>query len=585
MSDHMQAWISFSDVFSGEIQSETLQDIVALMELEPALRKLAIANGSISNPDIPLQHDQQIAALDQLDLTEETKQAINELLRRNNPAWILNRRNLLELLKWLGKYANGDNLVGAPDQFLRAAMMAGELATQRHDSLLERRSGEDSRTNIRRCLPAIREMSLLGYPGWHFRHSLGRAKLLLLDDLFENNAKYVESFKANTGLTLDEFFTCIAGVVLLGLGYYQDGGYRFVFTIDNLCAARPIFRPVLEKFFSKFSISIEEIRTELENLDLEKFYDFKLFRSKPIIRFSDETFMVLDQIFFQDLMSSGPMFQSLGSKPRDVFSAFGMAFERYAQRLFEEFHARMVDRKLESSSLYKKLEIARGAGKNRELSDITLFYKNDLVLLEAKGVWLKDDKLNPMDPKIFLDEIHNKYGVTEVEGRKGVGQLADSIKALADGYPIKTTESVTISIETVETIYPVLLVHDLLLTAQGYIPHALAIDFATLFELPDVPGEGSFRYEGKGGKQFKIMNLIVVTIADLERLAAARLNNFSFLYHLREFSRKDGFRFRLTFDEYLQRFQMINPDWFLPEASSNELLRKAAKNLISQADH
>jgi hypothetical protein len=591
LAEHVTNWIPFDKVFDDEPSPDHLKEVLGRMNFESVLYRLALTNGITSAFDIGGQKDIQSLALNQIALSDEVKARINEYFLSTANPWVLQRRGLLELLKWSALYSIDGESHERTDDFLFSTMCAAELATPRHDSLLAGSPSDSSLLRIKKSLPAVREMALFGYPAWYALHSLGRAKIILLDDMFQNDgfeAEFVKNTSSTSrqGLSLADFYTCVAGVACMGLGAgaRKAGEYLFHFTIDNLCAGCPEFRPKLETFFEHFSISPDFIRKQLKKMKAEEFFDFKLFRQRPILRLSDGRFILLDRIFFQDMMACGPMFKILNlDTDNRVFGEFGNSFERYCYKVVSYHHGRMKDRNIENGVLSRNRQIVVDSHKTAELCDISVSYENSLVMIEAKGVWLRDDKLKPMDYEIFWEELSSKYGVAEGHRDKGVGQLARSIKYLADGLKVhaSTAES-TIDNSSLERIFPVLLVHDSLLHAEGFIPAALAGEFAILMGLEDAPANGWFYYQG-ASHRFQVMNLVIISITDLERLVAAKINNFSWLGHLKKYASQDPKRGNITFDLYIQTAfkNWFDSNRFLPAEPAQELMKEAGKILLA----
>ncbi len=591
MAEHATEWITFDDIFGACPSEEELKAVVSTMNFEKAIYRVALINGCASANGVRDHKDRQALALRQIELTEKSTKEIDTYFRKKHFPWVLHRRGLLELLKWIAHFASDQPSNEKPDEFLLAQMAAAELSTKRHDPLLNGSPGDSNLTRIKKCLPVIREWALMGLPAWYSLHSLGRASLLLLDRIFVDPTFGVEFGKRTDGLTLSDFYACVAGVACLGLGSKDKNGVRFTFTLDNLCARAPDFRPILERFFKHFSIDVKELREELRKRAVDQFYDFKLFRSRPILRLPDGHFIILDQVFFQDMMAYGPLFKVLGLGVDKVFGKFGEAFENYCQTVFANFHDRMSGRNIEFGHISTNRKLSISVGEAPELSDIILTYPNTMILIETKGAWLKDDTVRPFDYELFWQELMDKYGVpADAEERdKGIAQLANSIKRLAEGHRVPRVQTDTTDVvpEDLETIFPLLLVHDALLPAQGFAITALASEFAILLGQPDAPSQGYFFVQGAGAnaRKLKIMNLIVLTITDLEHLAAARINNKSFLSHLRTYSEADPLRMKITFDLYInQTFRIFEPAWYPPAAPAIALMKAAGERLLPPSD-
>ncbi len=589
MAGHLFSWLPLSKIpgqFSKGMSADELKRIVECAKYDPALFTCIHLNGIVSNANVANHRERQLEAVGHILLSPETRKIVDKFVRQDPSPFVLSRRHLLELVKWVAVYAGGAPPADkeSPDQFLLAAIAAVELAAERHDASFAASKDDPPEERIRKALPAIREISLYADPGWFPLHSLGRAKILLEDGVFKNE-KFTKEFVKKTGFTLEEFLTCMAGIACLGLGAKrpESGSRQYAFALKNLVAQAPDLEALFKKFFSCFATSPEQIRKALAGKSPTDFYDFKLLRQRPIVGFDDGTFLIVDPIFFAQCLAVGPMFRVLGIGENEVFGAFGTAFENYVASLFDSYCKRFLGNT--GGYLSKNKHIDLGKGQQRELSDICISFENEVVLIETKGAWLKDTVLSDLDPGDFLAELHAKYGVHEENDRdKGFAQLADSIRALADGRVIAETdggrdEANLVFPDTVKTIYPVLVVHDPLIHATGFIGHILAIEFARRLGQSDASQSGFFEYSG-AKRTFRIANLTLITIDDLEDLFAIGACSRNFLEHVQGFSEIDPFRLAATFDEYVALQGRADPLLSPLVAKSQELLKRAGRALI-----
>lgn len=585
---HLFSWLplsAFASEFPNGMLPEELKQIVEHSKIDPALSTCIHLNLVVGNANVLNHRERQLIALQHLLLMPETRSLAEKYIKEDPSPFVLSRRHLLELLKWIAVYSGsaqaGDKEI--PDCFLKAATGAAELAAKRHDPVLEPRKDDKPEERIRKALPAVREIALYADPGWFPLHSLGRAKVLLEDGLFTNE-KFANEFLKRTGLTLQEFLTCMAGIACLGLGAKrpETGTRQYVFTLNNLIAQDAQLKAIFEKFFASFATSPEQIRKALSGKDPADFYDFKLLRQRPIVSFSDGAFLIVDPIFFSQCLAVGPMFRILGIGENEVFGAFGIAFENYVGSLFETYSQRF----LAGSGGYisRNRKIHSGRGKERELSDIAISFDDSVALIETKGAWLKDTILADLDADKFLSELHSKYGITDgTERDKGFAQIADSIVSLAEGGAIATNQDGPndgdkVFSDKVNTIYPVLIVHDPLIHATGFIGHILAVEFARRLGQGDASDTGFFEFAGTK-RTFKIAYLTVATIDDIERLFAISGSSKNFLEHIQAFSEMDPFRLALTFDRYVAGQGTCDPLLSPLVANSQELLKRAGQTL------
>jgi hypothetical protein len=222
----------------------------------------------------------------------------------------------------------------------------------------------------------------------------------------------------------------------------------------------------------------------------------------------------LDPVFYAERASVGPLFLIVEGMPKkksdQIFSAFGSAFEEYAwdilRRMYPDPGPGLVDR------LCCDVEGKDWDGREVQIADASLNDIEEIVLLEMKAVWVRDEVVVDDDYERYWDHLRERYGVsTGTEGGrsiKGVGQLARAINKLAnhEWTPVGQDFSAT------RRIYPVLLVHDPLLDApvHGYF---LASEFGQALAPDEVLDNGEMM---KG--PFKVTPLIVMTIEDFDHL-------------------------------------------------------------------
>ncbi len=146
-----------------------------------------------------------------------------------------------------------------------------------------------------------------------------------------------------------------------------------------------------------------------------------------------------------------------------------------------------------------------------QLADGIVGLRDRLVFIESKAVWVREDKIDG-SPEGYAAFLKLKYGAT-LQGdrlqRKGIAQLANSIRQLACGYWIARDSSLLAH----KRIVPVLLVHDSLVEAPLH-PWFLAREFAMLLD----HSIREWRGESVRVGTFIVDNLIVVTVDDLEAL-------------------------------------------------------------------
>lgn len=577
MSAHLRGFIAPEDVSLDTLDAETLRKTVESFDFEESLFLTCLINLAVLNEE---QHqlDKQVQSLSALPLKEETDLRLSWRFRNEPTTVVLTRSHTLEFIKYLAASSQTGSGHESKNLMLQCLMSAGMSAADRYDKSFDAIDKEaNAEDRLRQGLPAIREMAVSGCPGWPTLHALGRSKNIFIDEMFKDE-ELAATFKGETGLTIEQFLTCCAGVMCLGTGGVDPatGTPSYMFRKEAFLK-NPENEHVVNAFFSAFSISADEFRADYGDRNPSDFYDYKILRRRPIIRFADDRCLISDPYFFQQCAACGPVFKLAEKlKPQRAFGAFGLAFEKYTQKIFDQFFERQKLHGVAEGFLSHNRFLVPSNGDERELCDTSITYENSFVMIETKGVFLRDEVLENQNPEELWDDVRKKYGVDDKD--RGIAQLANSLKAFADGAVVKDRGgeigSKVLNASTVN-FYPILLVHDPYLNAVGWIPHLLATDFARLFEQEDISKEGFFQYKGLA-REIRISNLVTITIADLERFVALK-STVSFLEHIMRFSQRDSYRLYWTFDQYVLSLGRPNPQWSPLVASSQEVMRYAQK--------
>jgi hypothetical protein len=154
-------------------------------------------------------------------------------------------------------------------------------------------------------------------------------------------------------------------------------------------------------------------------------------------------------------------------------------------------------RRLDGASLLPLVRVSRSA-----------------ALFEVKSAFVPDAWVSGT-PQEYVQGLRRKYGVTQEDGVKGVGQLARFVSAIT-----ATTHRLK-ELDGIEQIIPVLLVYDPLLDAPLH-TEFLAQEFTTALAPDRVLTNGTMK---KGDLQ--IANLVVMTVDELENLTSTIFVKFT----------------------------------------------------------
>jgi len=434
------------------------------------------------------------------------------------------RGQLLELLRWAcvlsaDHAGDGNTFENLEKQraFAQAALIASDLWAQRIYG--DRMSVRDGVAAARqRALGSLRQSIAETSSGMHPLLALGRGTRLISERLFEFYPPLEEEFRSKTGLSLNEYYVCLAMIMTHVLDVTPENAEARglgIFNVTTLSRDVPQLDRIVSAYLTLESQTAEELKNALycneEPLDPFSLPSVKPLRRKPILRAIDGRAIIMDPVFYAERASAGPLFLiSEGadrSKSEQIFSAFGYAFEAYAGEILQAMYPK-------TPVLVNRLRLdVRGRdsrGNQVQIADACLNDVTDIVLVEAKARWVVDDKVLDQDYETYLEHLRDRYGAKTTGNATptGVAQLARAITNLASGEWNATDEDFS----QAERIYPVLLVHDQLLDAPVH-GQFLAGEFQRALYPDKAPRIGDMQ---KG--RFRITPLILMTIEDLENL-------------------------------------------------------------------
>lgn len=588
MTNQIAYWMPLSVILpkeKAEVSFEQFKAIVSQIDDDLGIKIACMLNTIVSNPLGPSHAERQAKALSFCSPRSDIAEKISTYLRTDKSPFFLSRRHLMELMKWLAAFG-AENELGKEKpidmtEYIVAATTAAELRAAEHDALLSKSIlNEDAESRLKRALPALREMSLWGLTGKNSLHALGRAKILLEEGVFSNEA-YRKEFQKQTQLELEQFFVCITAVACVGIPIDYNS-LSIQFTRENLYSNCPSYKDAFETFLSQFTCKTEDLKRDVLKKNIANpsdFYDYKHLRERPIFESKDGFMAIADLDFFQQCVALGPLFRILGLGAANVFSTFGQHFENYVQRLVVDLNGGVPEKQRGHVSGNPELQ-NKTTGVKREVSDVTVTFDDSIVLMESKAVWLKDQILTETNPGKFWEHIREKYGVSidkanNKDERKGVAQLADSIKALA--HKDTTLSDSKVFTPAIKRVFPVLVVHDHLLSTTGF-ANILATDFARLLEQKDFSTTGYFDYNG-----LQIANLFVATINEIESLAGTG-SELSIQQHLETMNSKDPSRVWISVQDYVSQFVPDKKQGVSPLIKlSQDMMNRAARILFGEA--
>jgi hypothetical protein len=349
---------------------------------------------------------------------------------------------------------------GVRRRFVQVALIAAELWSER---VFGNRFTLDGGIEAarRRGLAPIRKSIEESGTAPELQNSLGRGWILFSERLPRRHPALAPEFRAATGLTLEQYFCCVAALTAQYLGPAAATPIMNWRTAANSTA----YRELLPRYVELESHTVSELGSAFRSGGA----GYRELRERPLLRTEDDRAIVLDPVFFSERASVGPLFHLIGSRNPDadanrIFGAFGLAFEDYVAAILMRMYPR-------GAALVSRLALNVAghddAGTPFEI-DAVLNDAREIVVFETKAAWLREDRIRDDTSEEYLEHLREKYGVRVTrspgERAKGVGQLARSVGAIANGHWLGGADEY----RAAEKVYPVLVVHDALLGAPVY---------------------------------------------------------------------------------------------------------------------
>lgn len=470
---------------------------------------------------------------------------------------VLHRGTLLELIRWVCllcvDHPNDGETFNRPEVralFAQVLLMANDLWGKRvyRDSAFQGTSIGEKRTN---ALASIRYSLTETRCDPRPFEALARGAELFGEIVPKFYADFLEGFNNITGLLLAEYYLCLCTIMAhhmnseakSGVGRKEESG---IFTMKGIRDSAPHMEAVFEQFLAVHTASPDELAlafwpgTKEETPGFDNKYSLKPLRERPILKAADGRMIILDPVCFAETASIGPLFHVLSHNNQNrLFAAFGYAFEEYVRRILQRIYP-------ESGShlarrLYSDVREAKDNG--IQITDFMVDDVTDLVAIEAKAIWIKDEKMS-QDAKAFAEHLCSRYGGEDRD--KGYTQLARSIRKMST----QEWQPVKIDLTQSKRVYPVLLIHDALLDAPVF-GHFLAAEFRHQLQ-PDSIDAGGWMVKGR----FNVAPLTIMTIDDLECLESS-LSKFTLVDLLKAYSGSTPDRL-----VSLNNFLALNPERF-----------------------
>lgn len=458
--------------------------------------------------------------LDQRDIDR-----INGYLRKRNGRLedhvFFSRIQCLELIRWISVWGDGLGRLRANDimqkqAFARAMLQSFELwkeRTQQKHSLMIF-SDDVTREQRFQSLRFMREAEQWKLPNIHPAFHFCRTKRLFLDEFFARNNELQFAVENKLQMSIEDYVACIIGLSSLVGQWFTKMDNRmlptFEFDPTTFCSTAPDIARIFERFVQLESQTAERLLQSYEHASSDplSLTETRPLRERPILLRNDRrAATIIDLSFFFERASSGLLFHAAGAAGVTAMEKFGEAFERYVCDRLDDYVRTKQSQgmNVEGFSRVSTDEV------EAEFADYVLVVGRTVLLFEVKGSWLREDNVAKQNADDYWLEVQKKYVRNDKGKRKGVGQLAHSIKTWTEGI---AKPRLQIQREDVDTIIPVLLTSDRYMSAVWH-SEFLAEEFQSRMLGCASPVKSEFNLNG-----FRILNLCLITIDEFDEFEA-----------------------------------------------------------------
>jgi hypothetical protein len=342
------------------------------------------------------------------------------------------RGQILELMRWAVRCCpiipddgTGLNDPAERTRLLQAALIASTLWGKRvfADRLSRTLPLDEAR---QRALGAFRRGLEESVIAPHIGTTLGRGWALFSEHFPHRYPAFAKEFLEATGLSVEQYFTCVTGLTTYLPFDRVDGPVFNARTVASTTAYRHLFPAYLSQTPEALAAALWDGFAERGYRDL---------RERPILVLADGRAVILDPTFFSEKISVGPLFHLLartrGGKANEIFGAFGLAFEDYANGILRRMYP---DRAGLASRLRCPVAARDREGRDFEM-DAVLNDMLQVVVFEEKAAWLKDEVVLG-DIDLWMEQIRSRCGIAAApangtkERPKGVAQLAQLVRRI-----------------------------------------------------------------------------------------------------------------------------------------------------------
>jgi hypothetical protein len=556
------------------------RDILRRLSRTDSLIWCARVNLVLGSRKSPSLHETQEKLVKRL-VPQQALDRINRWATRggyaSNQVAVFFREQVLELAYWIAAVSEDQRNDGKTfddsrtrEDFFRAALLVSDAWGSRIRAS-ELKSTASKRNDRRGAMRAFRHaMAAGGEVPWAPR-LLARSVAVCTHGFRAHYRDVDEVLTKGTGLSLAEYQAFSTILALRVQGDTRDPlltpPYFDLRTWLDECVQS--VRPAFERYISLISQTSADLRSSVASVDGEgwnRTFNHLSLRRRPVLHFP-RGHIIPDATFMLEKLTVGPLFELARIERRrqnEAFGAYGKGIEYYARTLLTGM---LPDRPPLTERVIPN-PMGTRRGELVEIADVAcVLGAYSYALVEVKAAFLPEFAVLADEPVVYEQEVLTRYARAPGEGTAermvGVTQLADRIASIARG--TLTWSRMEPNAEC--TIYPILLVHDVLVAGPGH-TELLQDAFLKALDLDDGPQLPTVKLGS-----FRIRPLILATLDDLEVLEGS-LTNISLVQALDEFVATG---MNHTFHDYLA----INQVRF--EVKLGHLARETSMELIRQS--
>jgi hypothetical protein len=307
-------------------------------------------------------------------------------------------------------------------------------------------------------------------------------------------------FKAQTGISLDEYVDCIFGT----LAYYLVFHWQQVLENASLACVntKTFLAPVqlaAAKWWQIEQTTVADLMKALEVPNkLKSQHDFIALRRTPFLDVGSDNAIPMHIGFVQEKLEAGlfwAIFNSLKtSQERDrLFTDWGRLFENYVDKVLGS----TFDNKTEVFIPFPKF-----SDKDEESFDGVVVAGDHMFALEYKGGFLKAEAKYAEDEMALIDDLNRKFG-KGTDG--GLSQLARKIGQIFAANSAKRRTIAGVDTSKIAVVIPILVVQENFVSSE--ITHPFLYDVF-----------GSLKRMQSLERRINVVGPLVLDVGDIEML-------------------------------------------------------------------